>query len=76
MLTIFRCVTDGSTAHDGTPLQQPLYEMYGTMFAFVYYVIYLGVTIGLFNLIIFIFIQTVMEMGDTRLQQQLGDQNR
>ena len=73
MLTIFRCVTDGSTAHDGTPLQQPLYEMYGPMFAFVYYVIYLGVTIGLFNLIMSIFTQTVLESGTTRWQQQLGE---
>ena len=73
MLTILRCVTDGSTAHDGTPLQQPLYEMYGPMFAFVYYVVYLGVTIGLFNLIMSIFIQTVLESGTTRWQQQLGE---
>ena len=73
MLTIFRCVTDGSTAHGGTPLQQPLYEMYGPMFAFVYYVVYLGVTIGLFNLIMSIFIQTVLKSGTTRWQQQLGE---
>jgi len=74
MLTIFRCVTDGCTAHDGTPLQNPLYELYGPMFAFMYFVLYLAVTIGLFNLIMSIFIQTVLESGSSRLQHQLGDQ--
>merc|ERR1712176_1106965 len=29
MLTLFRCVTDGCTAFDGTPLQNYLHNMYG-----------------------------------------------
>merc|ERR1712176_901605 len=73
-LTIFRCVTDGCSAYNGTPLQQHLYELYGPVFAIIYYVIYLGVTIGLFNLIMSIFIQAVLDSGSNRLQQTLGDQ--
>ena len=68
MLTIVRCVTEGCRALDGTPSQQPLLEMYGPIFAFVCYVFYLAVTIGLFNLIMSIFIRPVMEAGITRLQ--------
>merc|ERR1711879_30573 len=74
MLTIFRCVTDGCSGHDGLPLQDALYEMYGPGFAFVYYVLYLSVTIGLFNLIMSIFIQAVLDNGVKRMQQQLGEQ--
>ena len=40
---------DGCTAHDGTPWQQPLYEMYGPLFALMYYMIHLGANIGLLN---------------------------
>merc|ERR1712176_1712240 len=74
MLTIFRCVTDGCSASNGTPLQEHLYEIYGSGFVLIYYIIYLSVTIGLFNLIMSIFIQAVLDSGEKRLQQTLGTQ--
>merc|ERR1711937_728644 len=74
MLTVFRCVTDGCSAHDGTPLQVHVYEIYGPTFALVYYIVYLSVAFGLFNLIMSIFIQAVLDCSVGRLQQQLGDQ--
>merc|ERR1711957_280374 len=73
MLTLFRCLTDGCSAFDGTPLQSHLHDMYGHIFVLGYYVIYLAVTIGIFNLIMAIFIEAVLNAGVKRTQQQLGE---
>merc|ERR1711982_220654 len=74
MLTLFRCLTDGCSAHDGTPLQKHLHDRYGHFFIAIYYVVYLSVTIGIFNLIMAIFIEAVLAAGVKRTQQQLGEQ--
>jgi hypothetical protein len=72
MLTLFRCFTDGCTAYDGTPLQIWFLEYYGFWFLLSYCLVYLFVTIGIFNLIMAIFIDNVMEASVHRKQQERG----
>jgi len=72
MFTLFRCFTDGCTAYDGTPLQTHLYEYYGLPFMFGYMLMYLFVTIGIFNLIMAIFIDNVMDDSHQRKKEELG----
>jgi len=72
MFTLFRCFTDGCTAYDGTPLTSHLYDYYGFSFMFGYMLIYLFVTIGIFNLIMAIFIDNVMEASLLRKKEELG----
>lgn len=66
MYTLFRCFTDGCAAEDGTPLQVHLYHSYGAPFMLCYMLVFLFVTIGLFNLIMAIFVENVMETTKRR----------
>jgi len=72
MFTLFRCFTDGCTSYDGTPLQSHLYEYYGFAFMFGYMLVYMFVTIGIFNLIMAIFIDNVMDASMQRKKEELG----
>jgi len=72
MFTLFRCFTDGCTSYDGTPLQSHLFDYYGFAFMFGYMLVYMFVTIGIFNLIMAIFIDNVMEASIQRKKQELG----
>jgi hypothetical protein len=72
MFTLFRCFTDGCTAYDGTPLQVHLFQYYGAAFMFPYMLVFLFVTMGIFNLIMAIFIDNVMEASVHRKQQERG----
>jgi len=72
MLTLFRCFTDGCVTYDGTPLHSHLYEYYGFSFMLGYMLIYMFVTIGIFNLIMAIFIDNVMEASIQRKKEELG----
>merc|ERR1719253_1406027 len=72
MFTIFRCFTDGCAAYDGTPLQEHLREAHGFIFMFGYVLIMMLVTFGLFNLIMAIFMENVMNTGTNRKQKELG----
>jgi len=85
VFTVFRCVTDGCAAYDGTPLQErlrmgrnvvtnetftpPLPEV---LFFFVWILLYLFVTVGIFNLIIAVFIDNVNDGSARKKQYQLG----
>jgi len=70
MFTIFRCFTDGCTAADGTPLHVRAAVRWGRAFMFLYVFIYLFVTIGIFNLIMAIFIDYVMDSSNKRRQRE------
>merc|ERR1719353_2778388 len=72
MFTVFRCFVDGCSANDGTPLQERLRTRYGAPFMITYFLSMIFVQIGVFNLIMAIFIDTVAKNSDKRLQEELG----
>eukprot|EP00930_Biecheleria_cincta_P082838 TRINITY_DN7248_c0_g1_i1.p1 TRINITY_DN7248_c0_g1~~TRINITY_DN7248_c0_g1_i1.p1 ORF type:complete len:630 (-),score=102.35 TRINITY_DN7248_c0_g1_i1:313-2202(-) len=85
VFTVFRCVTDGCAAYDGTPLQERLRMGWNAvtnesftlpfpevLFFFVWIFLYLFVTVGIFNLIIAVFIDNVNDGSAKKKQYQLG----
>ncbi|CAJ1388378.1 unnamed protein product [Effrenium voratum] len=60
MFTLFRCFTDGCTAYDGTPLMERLRPKYGILFVISYVFMFMLVCLGVFNLIMAIFLENVM----------------
>ncbi|CAE7555982.1 unnamed protein product [Symbiodinium natans] len=74
MFTSFRCVTDGCTAYDGTPLQEKLRRDsdMGGVLMMMYILLFLFVTIGIFNLIMAVFIDNVTDGSTKKRQRQLG----
>jgi len=75
MLTLFRCFTDGCSAYDGTPLQGHLFYEYGVIWMIAYFFVFLFVTIGIFNLIMAIFIERVLASAIQRKQEELGSRS-
>eukprot|EP00929_Paragymnodinium_shiwhaense_P101263 TRINITY_DN6421_c0_g2_i4.p1 TRINITY_DN6421_c0_g2~~TRINITY_DN6421_c0_g2_i4.p1 ORF type:complete len:805 (+),score=211.65 TRINITY_DN6421_c0_g2_i4:172-2586(+) len=73
MFTLFRCLTDGCVAYNGTPLQERLRFDYGLVWMVAYILTFLFVTIGIFNLIMAIFIDNVVTAHVQRKQQALGE---
>ncbi|CAL1143841.1 unnamed protein product [Cladocopium goreaui] len=73
MLTLFRCFTDGCAAFDGTPLQDRLLRHYGWRFFIGYILVFMLVTVGIFNLIMAIFIDNVMTTQLERKQRDLSE---
>jgi len=73
MFTLFRCFTDGCSAPDGTPLQVHLAQELGLAFMAVYVLAFLFVTIGIFNLIMGIFIDNVFTASRRRSQLSRGN---
>jgi len=61
MFTIFRCLTDGCSSTDGTPLMVTLHDAYGHFFIGAYVVVFVCTTFGLFNLILAIFVESTMQ---------------
>ncbi|OLP77795.1 Voltage-dependent calcium channel type A subunit alpha-1 [Symbiodinium microadriaticum] len=66
MFTLFRCFTDGCVARDGRPLNELLAQEWGVF-------MYVGVTLGLFNLIMAIFIDNVMANQMQRKLQEISN---
>merc|ERR1712046_404306 len=66
---------DGCSAYSGTPLQHHLYMAYGAPVIFGYFLVYLFMTIGIFNLIMAIFIERVLASAAQRKQEELGSRN-
>eukprot|EP00435_Cladocopium_sp_Y103_P074797 s107_g51.t1 len=71
--TLFRCFTDGCAAYDGTPLSERLYDIYGGWWVVPYVFLFVGVTLGLFNLIMAIFIDNVMASQMQRKLQEISN---
>jgi len=69
MFTLFRCFTDGCNAYDGTPLMERLRPKYGLLFVISYVCMFMLVCLGVFNLIMAIFIENVMV---NQLQRKLS----
>eukprot|EP00931_Biecheleriopsis_adriatica_P059339 TRINITY_DN35495_c0_g1_i1.p1 TRINITY_DN35495_c0_g1~~TRINITY_DN35495_c0_g1_i1.p1 ORF type:complete len:601 (-),score=113.72 TRINITY_DN35495_c0_g1_i1:190-1992(-) len=79
MFTVFRCFTEGCAAFDGTPLQERM-RLDPTMiegktdviFFFAYILTYLFVTVGIFNLIMAVFIDNVNDGSMKKKQHYIG----
>eukprot|EP00929_Paragymnodinium_shiwhaense_P064367 TRINITY_DN3222_c1_g3_i1.p1 TRINITY_DN3222_c1_g3~~TRINITY_DN3222_c1_g3_i1.p1 ORF type:complete len:859 (-),score=209.02 TRINITY_DN3222_c1_g3_i1:504-3080(-) len=61
MFTIFRCVSGECVTPQGTPVLMALHDVYGAIFVIPYCLAFLFVTFGIFNLIVAIFVETVLE---------------
>lgn len=75
MFTSFRCFTDGCSDYKGQPLQEQLRirsPQGGGIFMVAYMLLFLFVTIGIFNLIMAVFIDNVTEGSTKKRQRQLG----
>ncbi|CAE7656093.1 CACNA1C [Symbiodinium pilosum] len=74
MFTNFRCFTDGCADLDGRPLQERLRRVDGGgLFMFSYILLFLFVTIGIFNLIMAVFIDNVADGSTKKRQRELGE---
>jgi len=72
MFTVFRCLTDGCAAYNGTPLQEHIREEYGLIFIVPYVLVIMIVIFGLFNLIMAVFVDNVTGDSAARRQEKLG----
>jgi len=72
MLTTFRCYTDGCTAYNGTPLPERLFETYGGVFMGIYILSFIFITVGVFNLIMALLIDSVVSNRQNRALEDLG----
>eukprot|EP00929_Paragymnodinium_shiwhaense_P057780 TRINITY_DN28933_c0_g3_i1.p1 TRINITY_DN28933_c0_g3~~TRINITY_DN28933_c0_g3_i1.p1 ORF type:complete len:799 (+),score=133.54 TRINITY_DN28933_c0_g3_i1:69-2465(+) len=61
MFTVFRCVSGDCVSQSGDPIAMSLYSAYGAAFVVPYCLAFLFVIIGIFNLIVAIFVETVIE---------------
>eukprot|EP00930_Biecheleria_cincta_P024312 TRINITY_DN17405_c0_g1_i2.p1 TRINITY_DN17405_c0_g1~~TRINITY_DN17405_c0_g1_i2.p1 ORF type:complete len:590 (-),score=103.22 TRINITY_DN17405_c0_g1_i2:345-1853(-) len=75
MFTLFRCYTDGCAAYDGTPLPERVRGKFGDLFMIIYVLVFLFVTVGIFNLIMAVFIDNVVSSHVKTRQAQLGAQS-
>jgi len=73
MFTLFRCFTDGCVAYDGTPLSENIKQEFGMWFVIPYVFMFVGVSLGLFNLIMAIFIDNVMANQMQRKLQEISN---
>lgn len=73
MFTLFRCFTDGCAAYDGTPLTERLRKEHGWMFFVAWILTTMIVTVGIFNLIMAVFIDNVTKSQQQRKQKELGE---
>jgi len=77
MFTIFRCFTEGCSAYDGTPLQERLrrttfYDL-GGVWMISYILVFMLVNVGIFNLIMAIFLDNVVSQQTLRKQKELSE---
>ncbi|CAJ1376265.1 unnamed protein product [Effrenium voratum] len=74
MFTAFRCFTDGCAGYDGTPLQERIRKdsAVGGVWMIAYILVFLFITIGIFNLIMAVFIDNVNDGSVKKKQYTLG----
>jgi len=74
MFTLFRCfVTDGCVSYDGTPLPEKLRSDMGIPFFIMYILTTMVIGVGLFNLIMAVFIDNVLKSQGQRKLKEIGD---
>jgi len=74
-LTMFRCFTEGCADYDGRPLQERIRMSHGSsgvLFVISYILVFLFITIGIFNLIMAVFIDSVNDGSLKKKQRDLG----
>eukprot|EP00927_Polykrikos_kofoidii_P021402 TRINITY_DN20251_c0_g2_i1.p1 TRINITY_DN20251_c0_g2~~TRINITY_DN20251_c0_g2_i1.p1 ORF type:complete len:628 (-),score=96.83 TRINITY_DN20251_c0_g2_i1:29-1912(-) len=71
MFSLFRCFTDGCSAYDGVPLHERIRHKYGGVVFVGWIVSYVFVTIGLFNLIMAVFIEHVSEAQSVQRKKRI-----
>mmetsp|Transcript_89968 Transcript_89968/g.280022 ORF Transcript_89968/g.280022 Transcript_89968/m.280022 type:complete len:754 (-) Transcript_89968:65-2326(-) len=59
--TVFRCLTDGCSSVDGTPLIPHLVNVYGTWLFYLYMILMSSVIFGLFNLIMAVMVEGTIQ---------------
>eukprot|EP00927_Polykrikos_kofoidii_P067925 TRINITY_DN6334_c0_g1_i1.p1 TRINITY_DN6334_c0_g1~~TRINITY_DN6334_c0_g1_i1.p1 ORF type:complete len:781 (+),score=106.51 TRINITY_DN6334_c0_g1_i1:83-2425(+) len=74
MFTVFRCLMDDCSSVDGTPLSVHLHRMYGVSFLLPYWIISIFVSFGFFNLIMAVFVDTVMEAARNKREMREREQ--
>eukprot|EP00930_Biecheleria_cincta_P076612 TRINITY_DN63818_c0_g1_i1.p1 TRINITY_DN63818_c0_g1~~TRINITY_DN63818_c0_g1_i1.p1 ORF type:complete len:609 (+),score=113.64 TRINITY_DN63818_c0_g1_i1:66-1892(+) len=74
MFTAFRCFTEGCASYTGTPLQETMRmsTSLGGIFMLAYILMFLFVSIGVFNLIMAVFIDSVNDGSLKKKQHYLG----
>eukprot|EP00930_Biecheleria_cincta_P069134 TRINITY_DN56912_c0_g1_i1.p1 TRINITY_DN56912_c0_g1~~TRINITY_DN56912_c0_g1_i1.p1 ORF type:complete len:646 (+),score=74.70 TRINITY_DN56912_c0_g1_i1:39-1940(+) len=72
MFSLFRCFTEGCAAYDGTPLTERLRIKYGALFLIAYIFMWAGICLGVFNLIVAIFIDDVSNTQVDRKLQEMA----
>jgi len=75
MLTVFRCYTEGCNAFNGTPLTQRMFASYGAGFFVCYVLSFMLITVGIFNLIMAIFIDNVVSDNVHRKLEEIGSKS-
>ncbi|CAE6971903.1 Cacna1g [Symbiodinium sp. CCMP2456] len=74
MFTLFRCFgPDGCAAYDGTPLPERLRLELGMPFFVLYILTTMTVGVGLFNLIMAVFLDNVLKSQGQRKMREIGD---
>ena len=73
MFTLFRCFTDGCADYDGAPLAERLRSRYGMPFTVGYVCVTMLVAIGIFNMIMAIFLENATTSAGRRKQKELGE---
>eukprot|EP00435_Cladocopium_sp_Y103_P062242 s1190_g23.t2 len=73
MFTLFRCVTQTCETITGDPIPEALFSAFGWRFQIIYILTTMLVTVGLFNLIMAVFIDNVTKSQNQRKQKELGE---
>eukprot|EP00927_Polykrikos_kofoidii_P021404 TRINITY_DN20251_c0_g4_i1.p1 TRINITY_DN20251_c0_g4~~TRINITY_DN20251_c0_g4_i1.p1 ORF type:complete len:618 (-),score=68.99 TRINITY_DN20251_c0_g4_i1:13-1659(-) len=73
MFTLYRCFTDGCSAYDGTPLHERLRREYGAAVFFTWILSHVFVTLGIFNLIMAVFVEHISDSQSVQQRIRLGE---
>jgi len=75
MFTLFRCFTGTCETYDGDPIPEILFNQLGYGFPLFigYFLLMMLVSVGLFNLIMAVFIDNVTKSQNQRKQKELGE---
>eukprot|EP00440_Ansanella_granifera_P033698 gb/GFBE01036561.1/.p1 GENE.gb/GFBE01036561.1/~~gb/GFBE01036561.1/.p1 ORF type:complete len:481 (+),score=104.09 gb/GFBE01036561.1/:1-1443(+) len=76
MFTLFRCFTDGCSAYNGTPLSETLRQDLGSwdlLYIFGYVMVMMLVMLGIFNMVMAMFLETAMSAAVRRKQRELSE---
>jgi len=74
MFTVFRCLTDGCAAADGTPLMILFWDVYGWGIVAVYVVTVLVVLFGVFNLIMALLVERTLAGAENDTKKRADQQ--